>query len=95
MDLYIYYRAAVADAPAVLAEAGTLQRLLYAAQGVRCALKRRPEADNGRHTWMEVYHAVPDDFTQQIDLMLTRTQLIALTDGARHAEYFLDCLPCA
>ncbi len=95
MDLYIYYRAAEADAPAVLAEAGNLQQQLRAACGVQCALKRRPVPVDGRHTWMEVYHAVPDDFTQQVDRMLTQTTLLRLIDGARHTEYFLDCPPCA
>ena len=95
MDLYIYYRAAVTDATAVLAEAGALQRLLRDGQRVQCALKRRPDADNGRHTWMEVYYTVSDDFTQQIDRALTQTRLADLTDGIRHTEYFLDYPPCA
>lgn len=95
MDLYIYYHAAVSDAPAIVAEVSTLQRLLVASHAVQGALKRRPEPDDGRHTWMEVYHAVPDDFTQHLDSMLTKTLLLRLIDGARHAEYFLDCPPCA
>lgn len=95
MDLYIYYRAAVADAQAVIAEACSLQRLLHAAHGVPGGLKRRPEPDDGRHTWMEVYHAVPDNFAQDVDRMLDQTRLARLTDGKRHTEYFLDCLPCA
>ncbi|MBC7513104.1 MAG: DUF4936 family protein [Herminiimonas sp.] len=95
MDLYIYYRAAATDATAVLAEASTLQRWLRDNHQVHCALKRRPDADNGRHTWMEVYHAVPDDFIRHIEQALTRTRLAGLTDGARHTEHFLDYPPCA
>lgn len=95
MDLYIYYRAAVADAPAVLAEAGKLQQQVRAACGVQSALKRRPVAGDGRHTWMEVYQAVPDDFMRQLEGLLNQTTLMRLIDGARHTEYFLDCPPCA
>ena len=95
MDLYIYYRAAAEHAPAVLAEATALQRLLHGACGVQSALKRRPEAVDGRHTWMEVYQAVPDGFTQQLDRMLGHTGLVDLIDGTRHTEFFLDCPPCA
>ena len=95
MDLYIYYRAAVIDAPAILVEAAALQRLLHDACGVQSTLKRRPEAVDGRHTWMEVYYAVPEDFARQVERMLSQTGLISLVDGTRHTEFFLDCPPCA
>ena len=95
MDHYIYYRATVVNAAAVLAEATKLQRLLRDACGVQSTLKRRPEALNGRHTWMEVYHAVPKDFARQVERMLSQTGLIGLIEGARHTESFLECPPCA
>ena len=95
MDLYIYYRATVVNAPAIFAEATKLQRLLHDACGVQSALKRRPEAVDGRHTWMEVYHAIPEEFTRQVERMLGQTGLTGLIDGTRHTEFFLDCPPCA
>jgi hypothetical protein len=59
------------------------------------ALKRRPEAKDGRHTWMEVYLAVPDGFDAVLERSVEQAQLARLIDGERHAERFMDAASCA
>lgn len=95
MDLYIYYRARAVDAQRLQTAVGVMQDALRSACHVRCGLKRRPQAVEDRHTWMEVYLSAPADFEILLDAALTRTDLPSLIDGSRHNEYFLDSLPCA
>lgn len=59
--------------------------------GIVAELKRRPEAKDGRHTWMEVYHAVPDNFDAVLAKAVVHAGLPELIDGERHTELFLDC----
>ena len=95
MDLYIYYRCAVEDAALVQAQVAVLQQALRSQYQARCGLKRRPAATNGEHTWMEIYLGVPADFGAVIDSAFAASALPGLLIGSRHAEHFLDCLPCA
>lgn len=94
MDCYIYYRCAGRHQQQVAEQAGKLQQLWQRAD-VLSELKRRPEAENGMHTWMEVYRAVPEDFEVQMDVFIQQTTLAALIDGKRHIEYFMDISSCA
>jgi hypothetical protein len=93
-DLYIYYRAAVMDAPKVLAAVKSLQRDLRRNYGVQCGLKQRPEATDELHTWMEIYLNAPIEFEAALSIALSGSSLSILIVGKRHTEYFLDCLPC-
>jgi hypothetical protein len=95
MDLYVYYRVRVGDATQLQAQVATMQLKLGREHGVVTALKRRPEAKDGRHTWMEVYLAIPDGFENALSQAIMHTQLAGLIDGERHAEYFVDAAPCA
>ena len=94
-DLYIYYRARCENAELLQMNVHTMQRCLAAEYGIVIELKRRPEEKEGRHTWMEVYLAVPDGFETTLERAVTQAGLSALIDGPRHTEYFLDCSACA
>jgi hypothetical protein len=72
-----------------------MQKAIAEKYGVVTALKRRPEEKDGRHTWMEVYLAVPDGFDAVLERAVAQADLPALIDGQRHTEIFLDCSLCA
>jgi len=93
-DLYVYYRVRRDDAARLQAAALAMQASLSHEHGVAAALKRRPEAKDGLHTWMEVYLATPDGFAAHLD-HAAHTHLAALIEGKRHMEVFLDCSACA
>lgn len=60
IELYVYYRAATADAAAVLAAVGQAQQQLRAEHPhLQARLLRRPQPTDGLHTWMEVYRWQP------------------------------------
>ncbi|MNR76217.1 hypothetical protein D3C72_68740 [compost metagenome] len=95
MDLYIYYRVAVAEAAVLRAKVLTMQDNLARLHGIRTALKRRPEEQDGKHTWMEVYLDVPAAFAAELEQAVQAQQLWSLIDGKRHTEQFLDLSLCA
>ncbi|RJG06154.1 DUF4936 family protein [Noviherbaspirillum cavernae] len=94
-DLYIYYRVRCEDAELLKAKVGAMQRCIFQEYGIVTGLKRRPEEKGGRHTWMEIYLAVPDDFEAILERAATQEKLDALIDGQRNIEYFLDYSTCA
>jgi hypothetical protein len=95
MDIYVYYRIRVADATQHQAQVATMQTRLTRECGVSAAQKRRPETKDGRHTWMEVYLAVPDGFEAALNQAVEQSAVANLIDGERHVEYFVDVAPCA
>jgi hypothetical protein len=95
MDLYIYYKVKEAQAPALLPQVQAMQRMLAREHGVATALKRRPEAQDGRQTWMEIYRDAPGAFEDALARALANTGIGALIDGGRHTETFMDIEPCA
>jgi hypothetical protein len=95
MDLYIYYRVRCEDAGRFHARASAMLQSLARDGGIVASLKRRPEAADGRHTWMEVYSGVPEDFDAMLANALADSGLIELIDGGRHPEYFMDMNTCA
>lgn len=95
MDLYIYYRAECGHAQALGERARAMQSLLTQRCGVAAALKRRPEAKDGRHTWMETYLNIPGNFDAILAQAVMQSELASLIDGERHTEYFLDVTTCA
>jgi len=95
MDLYIYYQVKDADAASLLAAVVPMQAALCARHGVACQLKRRPEARDGKQTWMEVYAATPAGFSAALDAAVEQAGLAAWTAGPRHTEVFTDLVPCA
>jgi hypothetical protein len=95
MDLYIYYKVREAQAPALLPQVLAMQRTLAQEHGVATGLKRRPEAQDGRQTWMEIYQHAPQAFTESLARALGSTGIGTLIDGGRHTEIFVDIEPCA
>lgn len=93
LHLYIYYRAAPENTAAVIAGVARLQLALRTKQPLRCGLLRRPELVDGRVTWMESYLDIAPGFALALDAALADTGLRALIEGARHSEYFQECLP--
>ena len=101
-ELFIYYRAKVADAPALKAAVADLHARLQARiDGLQTRLLRRPEAADGLHTWMETY-ALPsrtaDEASPGISPALhaliedeAREALSAWIVGPRHVEVFDSC----
>jgi len=95
MDLYVYYRVGCAQAPLLCERVAAMQAALRQRCGVTPGLKRRPEAKDGRHTWMETYLNIPDGFDAILSEAVLESQLASLIDGERHTEYFLDITTCA
>lgn len=95
MDLYIYYTARAELADALTARVLEMQARLAAKCGVAASLKRRPAEKDGRHTWMEVYQAVPEGFDAILDDAVEQSALATLIEGERHVEYFMDASACA
>lgn len=95
IDLYIYYKVAVDNAPALWPRVQAMQTALAAGTGVAGQLRRRPEADDGRQTWMEIYPAVTLDFDDALAGAVAAAEIATLIDGPRHIEVFTDTSPCA
>lgn len=94
-DLYIYYRVRADDAARFVPKVMAMQKELQRSYGVGTDLKRRPLAQDGLHTWMEIYLATPDGFEQQIDAAVAAHDLGADIEGKRHVEQFVDAASCA
>lgn len=95
MDIYVYYRVPLGNTSALQQQATAMQARLARHYKITLKLQRRAQANDGMHTWMEVYLNVPDDFESALSAAVIANQLEALIDGARHTEYFLDVAPCA
>jgi hypothetical protein len=92
-ELFIYYRATQENASVLHAEVSRMQTELRERHpGLQARLLRRPEAANGRHTWMETYSS-PDGIDSALQAAI-ETAALALTpwiDGPRHTEEFDAC----
>ncbi len=94
-DLFIYYRVATANTNTMQKKIADMQAALREQWPVSTALKRRPELKDGCETWMEIYMRVPDDFPAALELAVGQAQVLALTEGHRHIETFVDISACA
>lgn len=88
MDYYVYYRVHCDQAPHLLPRVRQMQASL--SRYCRVALKRRPEQQDDRQTWMEVYLGAPDDFEALLSRALLAAAIPALIGGERHIERFMD-----
>jgi Domain of unknown function (DUF4936) len=95
MDWYIYYRARTEHAAELQQRVGAMQSRLRKEFGIVGALKRRPLPQDGRHTWMEIYTAVPHEFEAILADAVVAAALLVWIDGDRHAEIFADISTCA
>ena len=91
MDRYIYYRVPVIKAAMLELRVLQMHELITAQTGVRCELKRQRKSPEGMHTWMEVYHSIPDDFSRQLEAYEIASELSSCTVGVRHVDDFFDC----
>lgn len=89
MDYYIYYRVRDAQAQSLRDKVLPMQATLQQQYQIGTALKRRPDSQDGRQTWMEVYLAVPDDFDAELADALAAAGIPPLIDGERHIERFI------
>ncbi|WP_395825175.1 DUF4936 family protein [Collimonas sp.] len=94
-DLYVYYWVAAAKAQQFHSAATAMQAGLSQQYRVVSALKRRPEIEDDRHTWMEVYASVPPDFAQIVEQAAVQHELARFIEGPRHSELFANISSCA
>ena len=94
-DLYIYYQVGDADAAALQAAVTAMQAGMRQRHPVSPQLKRRPDSQDGKQTWMEIYSAVPAEFTAALADAVDQAGLSAWIAGPRHTEIFTDIIPCA
>lgn len=95
MDLYIYYRVPVANAEVLQQHVIQMQAQLVARYQVTASLKRRPQATDGMHTWMEVYADVSTGFEAALSQAVANADLNQWIAGTRHTEYFQGVSLCA
>ncbi|MES2126302.1 MAG: DUF4936 family protein [Pseudomonadota bacterium] len=95
VDLYIYYRVNEVHVEELAGRVLAMQARLAASHGVKGTLKRRPEAQDGQQTWMEIYPASGDGFAAVLQAAESEAAIAALIDGKRHTEIFMDFSPCA
>lgn len=95
MDLYVYYRVRCEQEQTLQVRVTGMQQTLANSRGVKAALKRRPEPENGWHTWMEVYLDAPSDFEKDLASAAAEAKLDTLIDGVRHIDVFADISSCA
>lgn len=96
-ELFIYYRIALDDAPALQAQVLAFQQRLMADHpGLTARLLRRPEPADGWQTWMETYTmpARSDGVTEALQHEIERVAAQAderLRVTPRHVEVFVPC----
>lgn len=97
MDLYIYYRTAAGNAREMQQRVTAMQADLMKRHGFVATFKRRPQEENNRITWMEIYNSVPDGFDAILAHAVKESGVQALIEGERHIEVFIDATssPCA
>lgn len=90
-QLYVYYKIAATDGPALLPKLRQMQAALMR-EGVEASLMRRQDdsAQQTQQTWMEVYRGIADEqaFLLQLQQALRDHGLENLA-GARHMEWFV------
>lgn len=92
--LFIYYRVRDVHAGELMAAATAMQATLQAVHaGLVVQLLRRPEAQEGLHTWMETYGLPPDADPSALaaDVERAARGLAPWLVGARHVEHFVAC----
>jgi hypothetical protein len=94
-DLYIYYQVRDENAAALSLRVRAMQERLGAACHVSGQLKRRPGAQDGLQTWMEIYPATTAAFDAALAAAVHDAALSELISGNRHTEIFTDLDTCA
>ncbi|GEM_PF-1313409 len=92
--VFIYYKAPVAREAEVRQAASRLLAAVHDTTGIAGELLKRSDlshnAQDGLHTWMEIYRSVaaPDEFLRVLNGTAACTALCALITGPRHCERF-------
>lgn len=94
-DLYVYYKVRQQDAARLEPLVRAMQARLARDYPVSAQLKRRPNAQDGVQTWMEVYPATDAAFAGALGDAASAAGLEELIDGPRRTEVFTDLTPCA
>ena len=89
MNRYIYYRVPVEETTRLLQRVRLMFSQIHDQTSVSCELARRAQPEPGFHTWMEIYHNIPDDFAQRLHAFEQEASLASLIVGARHVDDFL------
>ena len=89
LNRYIYYRVRVELTPLLLQQVRLMFRQIQNQTSVGCELARRAQADQGFHTWMEIYHGIPDGFGEMLSACEAQASLASLIEGTRHVDDFL------
>ena len=92
--LFIYYRVRDVHAGELMAAATAMQTALQAAHaGLAVRLLRRPDAQEGLHTWMETYDLPPQAAPAALaaDVERAAQGLAQWLVGPRHVEHFVAC----
>lgn len=97
MDCYVYYKAAQEHELQIVRQVKVIREYLKTRLNIdlRTNLQRRPAAENGVVTWMEIYRDVPLFFDAALAQVVDQTEIRSLIQGERHAEYFEDAMSCA
>jgi hypothetical protein len=94
VELYLYYRAPVAEAAAVQAGFGRLRQALRdSGPGLDSRLLRRPEPRAGEHTWMEI-HVRAGGIDAMLEAQIEAAAANAFAGvpiGPRQRERFIAC----
>lgn len=94
-DLYVYYKVREQDAARLEPLVRAMQAQLLRAYPVSAQLKRRPQAQDGLQTWMEVYPATDAAFAGALRDAASAAGFDDLIEGPRRTEVFTDLTPCA
>ncbi len=97
MDCYVYYKTAQAQELQIVQQVKMIREHLNTRlnMDLHTNLRRRPAAENGLVTWMEIYHDVTHAFEVALADAVNQTEIMSLIQGQRHAEYFEDAMSCA
>lgn len=95
MDCYIYYKTEARFESQVFQQQTELSAMLRRNGQPRMHLQRRPEVNQGLHTWMEIYRQIPEGFETDLNRLVQHSELMTLIHGERHVEYFMDAISCA
>lgn len=95
-ELFIYFRAPVANEARLTRDLPAMQRALCQDwPGLQARCLRRPDAKDGQHTWMETYASTQaDGVTESMQASIAeaaRSRLAPLGIGERHIEVFMPC----
>ena len=89
LDRFVFYRWRASQESAYLAQARTRLAQLHQSSGIEGLLRRRPEAKEGLHTWMESFIDLPAAQEAAVSAHLADPRSASFIEGERHTERFV------